>query len=254
VEDGVVRFDHLVHWVPDLDAAIRDYQALGFTVQPGGQHPQLGTHNAAWRIDTRYIELIAVRDEAAARASLGPHWPEIDATLDAGGGVLGFGVLVADVPATVAGLRSRGTRVGDPQAGSLRRSDGSTKVWCGASLREGPGWAPFFINYGRPIDEWAARFRQQGFPKDPWALHGVTVEVPDPAAGAGWLADVLGLEVLRIGPDAARVPLPGFAITFARGPADRITAVTLTGPGAPMGSVAGLRYLDTGPAASHSPA
>jgi hypothetical protein len=44
-----VQFDHLVHWVPDLDAAVRDYQALGFTVKPGGQHPQLGTHNAAWR-------------------------------------------------------------------------------------------------------------------------------------------------------------------------------------------------------------
>src|SRR5215468_3723948 len=61
---------------------IRDYQVLGFTVQPGGQHPQFGTHNAAWRLDTRYIELIAVRDEAVARA--GPDWPEIDATLRAG--------------------------------------------------------------------------------------------------------------------------------------------------------------------------
>ena len=28
VEYGVVQFDHLVHWVPSLDAAVR-YQALG---------------------------------------------------------------------------------------------------------------------------------------------------------------------------------------------------------------------------------
>jgi hypothetical protein len=82
----------------------------------------------------------------------------------------------------------------------------------------------------------------------------MTVEVPDPAASAGWLADVFGLEGLRIGQDAAQVPLPGCAITFARGPADRITAVTLTGPGTPTGSVAGLRYLDTGATTSHSPA
>jgi Glyoxalase-like domain len=102
----VVQFDHLVHWVPDLDAAVRDYQALRFAVQPGGEHPQFGTHNAAWRVDTRYIELIAIRDEAVARA--GQDWPEIDATLRAGGGVLGFGVLVADPTATVANLRSRG--------------------------------------------------------------------------------------------------------------------------------------------------
>ena len=75
----------------------------------------------------------------------------------------------------------------------------------------------------------------------------MTVEVPDPAASACWLADVFGLEGLPIGQDAARVPLPGCAITFDRGPAGRITAVTLAGPGAPTGSVAGLRYLD-GPA------
>jgi len=241
-----MQFDHLMHWVPDLDAAVRDYRALGFTVQRAGQHPQFGTHNAGWRLDTRYIELIAVRDEAAARAGLGPDWPEIDATLRAGGGAGGFGVLVADVTATVANLRSRGVPVGDPQAGSIRRADGSTGGWQAASVQDGPRWAPFFINYGLPIDEWTARFKEQGFPRDPWALQGVMVEVPDPWAGASWLAEVLGLDVLRIGHDAAVVPLRGCAITFARSPADRITAVVLSGGGAPQGSVAGLRYLGTG--------
>lgn len=248
-----MQFDHLVHWVPDLDMAVRDYQALGFTVQRGGQHPQFGTHNAAWRLDTRYVELIAVRDEAVARAGLGPDWPQIDATLRAGGGAQAFGVLVADVTATVADLRSRGIPVGDAQAGSVQRTDGSTGVWRSASLPDRPGWEPFFINYGLPVDQWTARFKEQGFPKDPWALHGVIVEVPDPATSASWLGDVFGLDVARIGQDAAQVPLPGCAITFARGPADRITAVVLSGPGAPEGSVAGLRFLDTGSPTSHSP-
>jgi catechol 2,3-dioxygenase-like lactoylglutathione lyase family enzyme len=238
-----VLFDHLVHLVPDLDAALRDYQALGLTAERAGRHPQLGTHNAIWRLDTRYIELIAVRDEATARAGLGPEWPEIEATLRAGGGVVGFGVLVADTAATVASLRSRGIHVADPQAGSLERTDGSTAAWQGASLQEGPRWAPFFIDYGLPIDRWTARFREQGFPKDPFALQGVTVEVTDPSASAMWLADVLGLDVVRIG-HGAQVPLPGCAVNFVPGPADCITAVTLTGLGAPNGSVAGLRYLD----------
>lgn len=248
-----MQFDHLVHWVPSLDAAVRDYRALGFTVQPGGQHPGSGTHNAAWRVDTRYVELIAVGDEALARASMGPDWPEIDATLRAGGGALAFGVLVADVRATVADLRSRGVPVDDPQAGSIRRADGSTGVWQYASLQDRRQWAPFFINYGLPVGQWTARFREQGFPKDPWALHGLTVQVPDPAAGASWLGHIFGLDVLRTGQDAIEVRLPGCAITFARGPADRITAVILTGPGAPKGSVAGLRYLDTGSTTSHPP-
>jgi len=253
VEYEVVQFDHLVHWVPDLDAAVRDYQALGFTVQRAGQHPQFGTHNAGWRLDTRYFELIAVRDEAVARAGLGPDWPEIDATLRAGGGVLEFGVLVADVAATVADLRSRGIPVDDPQAGTIRRTDGSIGEWQSASLQDGPRWAPFFINYGLPIAQWTARFREQGFPADPWVLQEVTVEVPDPLASASWLADVFGLYAMRIDQDAAQVRLPGCAITFARGPADRIIAVVLIGPGAPKGSVARLRYLDTGSTTSHPP-
>jgi catechol 2,3-dioxygenase-like lactoylglutathione lyase family enzyme len=238
-----MQFDHLIHWVPDLDAAVRDYQALGFTVQPGGRHPQFGTHNAAWRLDSRYIELIAVRDEATARTGLGSDWPEIDAMLLAGGGVGAFGVLVADVAATVAQLRSRGVLVHDPRAGSIQRADGSVGAWQSAGLQGGPQWAPFFINYGLPLDEWTARFREQGFPKDPWSLQSVRVEVPDPAASATWLGNVFGLDVVRIGEDAAEVRLPGCAIAFARGPADRITAVVLTGRGAPYGTVAGLRYL-----------
>lgn len=241
-----MQFDHLLHWVPDLDAAVRDYQALGFTVQPGGQHPQFGTHNAAWRLDTRYIELIAVRDEAAARAGLGPDWPGIAATLRSGGGVGAFAVLVADVAATVADLRSRGVAVDDPRAGSIRRADGATGTWQSARLQHGPRWAPFFINYGLPIDAWTARVREHGFPKDPWSLQGVTVEVPDPLASASWLGDVLGLDVGRVAHDVTGVRLPGCAISFARGPADRITAVVLTGPGAPNGPVAGLHYLVTG--------
>jgi hypothetical protein len=72
------------------------------------------------------------------------------------------------------------------------------------------------------------------------------VEGPDPAASASWLGDVFGQDVVRIAQDVAEVGLPGCAVTFARGPADRITAVVLTGRGAPTGSVAGLHYLVTG--------
>jgi hypothetical protein len=99
-----MQFDHLMHWVPDLDAAMQDYQGLGFTIQPGGEHPGVGTRNASWRIDARYIELITVHDEGVARAGFGPAWPAIDAILRAGGGALAFAILVSDVEATVAEL------------------------------------------------------------------------------------------------------------------------------------------------------
>ncbi len=237
-----MHFDHLVHLVPDLDAATQAYQGLGFTIQPGGEHPGLGTRNAAWRIDARYIELITVHDAGLARAGFGPAWPAIEATLHAGGGGLGFAVLVSDVAATVTELRSRGVSVTDPQAGSLQRPDGSTFTWELAFLPEGPPWAPFLVNYGVPAEEWPARFRERGFPIDPWSLDHLVVETSDPEASAGWLAGVLGLPVVQVGRGAVGVPLPGCTIGFARGSADRITRVVLAGADAPVGQVAGLYY------------
>ena len=52
------------------------YQGLGFIIQPGGEHPGLGTRNAAWRIDVKYIELITVHDARSrvpASARCGPR-------------------------------------------------------------------------------------------------------------------------------------------------------------------------------------
>jgi catechol 2,3-dioxygenase-like lactoylglutathione lyase family enzyme len=238
-----MQFDHLMHWVPDLDAATRAYQGLGFTIQPGGEHPGVGTRNAAWRIDARYIELITVHDQGVARAGFGPAWPAIEATLRAGGGGLAFAVLVSDVAASVAALRARGVSVTDAQAGSLRQPDGSTVTWALAFLSEGPAWAPFLINYGVPAEEWSARFRGPGFPIDPWSLDQLVLEASDPAGSASWLAGVLGLPVVQVGQGAVGVPLPGCTVAFAHGPANRITRVVLAGADAPVGEVAGLRYL-----------
>jgi catechol 2,3-dioxygenase-like lactoylglutathione lyase family enzyme len=242
-----MQFDHLMHWVPNLDAAMRAYQGLGFTIQPGGEHPGVGTRNAAWRIDARYIELITVHDEGVARAGFGPAWPAIDATLRAGGGALAFAILVSDVAATVTELRSRGVSVADAQAGSLKQPDGSTVTWALAFLSEGPAWAPFLVNYGVPVDEWRTRSRGPGFPIDPWSLDHLVLEASDPQASANWLAGVLGLPVSQVGQGAVSVPLPGCMIVFVHGPANRITRVVLAGADAPVGEVAGLRYLRLAP-------
>ena len=59
----------------------------------------------------------------------------------------------------------------------------------------------------------------------------------EPYGSEGW-----GFESLR-----ARHPVTVRVVPFARGPADRITEVVLTGPGAPKGAVAGLRFLGAGP-------
>ena len=97
------------------------------------------------------------------------------------------------------------------------------------------------------MDEWYTSFQGPGFPIDPWSLDRIVVEVPEPAADAGWLAGVLGLSVSEAGQDAVGVALPGCTITFVHGPAYRPTGVVLTGVDAPVGEVAGLRFLGGSP-------
>lgn len=60
------HFDHAMISVRDLDEAVARYQALGFDVQFGGEHPGVGTHNAVISFGQKYIELLSVRDKSEA--------------------------------------------------------------------------------------------------------------------------------------------------------------------------------------------
>lgn len=62
--------DHVVHSVPDLEAAMAADAALGLHVVPGGRHPGWGTHNALCYFDLTYVELVAVHDRAEAAGSV----------------------------------------------------------------------------------------------------------------------------------------------------------------------------------------
>ncbi len=55
-----MNIDHFMYAGPDLDRLCRELQALtGIEPMPGGQHPQLGTHNRLAGSDARlYLELI----------------------------------------------------------------------------------------------------------------------------------------------------------------------------------------------------
>jgi hypothetical protein len=66
------QLDHLTITAPTLAqgaAFVRD--ALGVELQPGGEHPRMGTHNLLLRLgDTLFLEVIAVNPDAPA-----PDWP-----------------------------------------------------------------------------------------------------------------------------------------------------------------------------------
>ncbi len=67
-----MNIDHFMYAGPDLDVLSQGFAALsGVQAEPGGQHPQIGTHNRLIGSNgPMYLELIAPDPTSAARSDL----------------------------------------------------------------------------------------------------------------------------------------------------------------------------------------
>ena len=74
----VSAIDHLVVTSPNLAVGVAHVeQALRCKMQPGGQHPRMGTHNALLRLGAEcYLEVISIDPDATP--PLRPRWFELD--------------------------------------------------------------------------------------------------------------------------------------------------------------------------------
>ena len=122
------QLDHVVLVALDLDKAVADHRARGFTVTPGGEHVGGFTHNALVGFsDGSYLEILAFHDVAKAR---GNHsWAPI---ADRGGGWADFVLSSDDLAADVAALGSLVAR--PPEDGGRARPDGVRIGWRVARL------------------------------------------------------------------------------------------------------------------------
>lgn len=207
-----LRFDHIIIAVRDVDAAIADYQALGFAVYYGGKHTHKNTHNGLISLaDGSYLELLAPVDP-----------DEIDGTialLAEGEGYGGYALLSEALAADAARLTAAGMSFVGPSDGHRTRYDGERIVWQAINL-EGTR-SPFLI-----ADVTAHDLR---VPTDAEKVNHengatgtaeVVVAVHDLAAATARYATILGVTPTLEAQDAAQQSvtfgLNGHVITLAQ--------------------------------------
>ncbi|GAC70223.1 VOC family protein [Gordonia soli] len=213
--DTTVSFDHLIHWVDDLDDAVAGYRAAGFPVDMALAMP--GFRNAAWGVDdARYVELATVDDWDAVTTSpyargVAALRPGIDA-LD-GSGLLTFAVDVPDTRAVGDRLQAAGHEIEVVEVHFAEQNAGFVEVF----VRDVPPHFPFFITYDPPRAELARRRAEHR------AAEGITsagrpdlvallVRTDDPEADAQRMADFVGCAR-----SANTVRLAGAEIRFVAG-------------------------------------
>lgn len=176
--------DHVVIAVSDLEVAMADYRALGFTVVAGGSHPGRTSHNALVVFaDGSYLELIAWRSYNAAERWCVEHAKH-------GDGLMDFALLPEDTAAAIAAARARGLHLNGPIDGGRKRPDGAELKW--QTGRQETFDLPFLCGDVTPralrVPEGEARRHANGVT----GIAGVTVAVRDLDASVGRYRALLG--------------------------------------------------------------
>lgn len=117
------QIDHVVIISADLDTAIENARAAGFTVIPGGTHGDGRTHNALISFaDGAYIELIAPTGSMEGDHRWFPRLRE-------GGGLVDYCLLGESLEQETRAIHDRGVDYGEPFAMARNRPDGERLEW-----------------------------------------------------------------------------------------------------------------------------
>jgi len=184
--------DHIVILVGELEQAIADYSALGFTVVRGGDHPDGATHNALVSFaDGAYLELIAFKQPDMQHL----WWQRGQRS---GEGLVDYALLPSDIAQDVADARMRGLVVEGPTAGGRLRPDGQRLEW--QTARAATSDLPFLCGDITPralrVPAGAACRHSNGV----ISVAAITIAVADLAASVARYQALLGQHNARVTP------------------------------------------------------
>jgi hypothetical protein len=168
----MLRIDHVIYGVRDLDAAARSlFDGFGLASAPGGRHEGWGTANAIVPLGDSYIELVAVVDPEEASRSVFGKWLEVGVM--SGDRLMGWALATDALDKVASRLKLTLT------PGSRTRPDGSTISWRSAGLERtfADQSLPFFIAWDGAPDAHPGRTKV-GHRVEPVGIAWIEVVAP----------------------------------------------------------------------------
>jgi hypothetical protein len=218
--------------VRDLELASADYERLGFTVTPGGEHADGLTRNALVPFqDGTYLELVSFLDPEDPTDNVW-GWREYYPRE----GLIDYCAASDDLDADVKRLASLGLGVEGPDDGGRRLPDGTSIRWRSARIRQEGRIFPFLIEDLTPRELRVPGGPETRHPNGAFGVSHLEISAPDKESAANSLAALANTAPpVRLGSCTLR-PVEA-RDEDAQGPGPSVVELDIGDPG-------GLRELD----------
>ncbi|MEK4514091.1 VOC family protein [Paenibacillus sp. FSL H8-0122] len=199
---AVLKWDHLVHYVNDLDQPVQLFAEHGLTAFRGGSHKDWGTYNALSYFGLTYLEFLGIENLELARATKHNVVVRDAVTLLPEHEVLSRVVLrTDDIEAVEATLRQAGLLLSPVIDGRRLDDQGRLIEWRMMTIDgdfQGLVY-PFIIQWSQSdeerLDSLNAAGINQPHPAGKMDMAGAVFRVSDPAAAASHWSELFGIPV-----------------------------------------------------------
>lgn len=228
-------WDHVVHYVNDLQQAIDSFEAIGLAAHPGGDHPGWGTYNALSHFGLTYIEFLGIRDQTELDAI--SSWQVV--SRDAGRFLPDQQILsrlalrTDNIEAIAESLHEQGLQTSPILEGRRYDTEGNLIEWKMLTIDgEFNGVLyPFVIQWQQSDDARRAALESKHLlqPNESkgLALTHAIIEAEQPQALASHWASLFKIP-LSTDEKGVRLTLPNASFLFRTGPANRITDIGIS--------------------------
>ncbi|KWX79055.1 VOC family protein [Paenibacillus jilunlii] len=228
------QWDHLVHYINDLDQVVEVFGENGLIAFKGGSHKDWGTFNTLSYFGLSYIEFLGIESPELARST------EYNLVVrDAVAALPEHEVLsrvvirTDDIEAMAASLTAAGLSLSPIMDGKRLDMSGSLIEWRMMTIAGDFGGLvyPFIIQWKGTDEERLARLTASGIVRPHPAGHAgirrAVFRVPDPAAAAGHWANLFGLDIAESTETSAILRIGDKFYDFVKGEENRFMQVIL---------------------------